>query len=76
MKNYKVEVKGMQSHITRYNREETFSTYEAAVTYFQEMCDMTLDYVPEITHNPSHEIELNEGGIGYDYRVDLEFINE
>lgn len=74
--NYKVRVEGMQSHITHYNREETFDSYEAAVTYFQEMCDMVLDYLPEVTHEPANPIELSEGGIGHDYRVELEFVND
>lgn len=74
--NYQVVVRGTSQHITKLNRLEKFSKYEAAVTYFQEMCDLALNEYPDVTHEPSRPVELSEGGIGYDYRVDLEFINE
>lgn len=73
--NFNVSVKGMQQHITHYNRIVKFSTYDAAVTYFQEMCEMILDFVPEICHNPSIAVELSEGGLGFDYIIELQFEN-
>ena len=74
--NFQVRVNGMQHHITRYNRERNFSTYESAVTYFQEMCEMILDEVPQITHEPNVATEQSAGGLGYDYRIELNFINQ
>ncbi len=71
--NYTVTVSGTQKHITAKNCKQSFSSYESAVIFFQEKCESCLGFFPEICHNPSKEQELCEGGIGYDYRVELEF---
>jgi hypothetical protein len=72
-KNYTVTVSGMAKHITAKNCKESFYSYESAVAFFQEKCESCLGFFPEIRHNLSNEQELCEGGIGYDYRVELEF---
>lgn len=74
--NYRVVVGGMAQHITSGNRNEEFIYYESAVTYFMEQCEKHNISCPEITHNPAKPVELYEGGIGHDYAIVLEFIND
>lgn len=73
MKTFKVTVSPMGQHITdKSGRNETGLSYQKAVGVFLDLCnDLNIDFESEHIDMKS-EANLEAGGRGHDYRLELE----
>lgn len=68
---YQVSVSGMQQHIGANESSEAFDTLEQAIDAFESLCDR-FGYTNSETRGGGNRVA---GGVGHDYRIELEIIS-